>query len=374
MQITPKHKGGNNNNMKNSTMMSKTIIRKILVTYTYVTIWILLSGSVIIFNKYILDKKLYNWPFPLSLTMIHMGFSSILSFLLIKVFKLCELPNNMSTSYYFSSIVPIGVLYALSLWSSNSAYIYLSVSFIQMLKALMPVMVYTLNVFLKTQRFEAKIMTNMIVISIGVAIAAYGEAKFDIYGVLLQIVALVFESTRLVLIDMLLKSKGINLNPVTSLYYIAPSCFVFLSIPWFLVEFPILWRKTVGFEVDFVVFTSNCVCAFGLNLAVFLLVGKTSALTMNVAGVVKDWLLIAISWSVIKDTITEVNLMGYFLAFLGVLYYKGLGFQKLKAEEALKKEEEGHCVDDEETKKLLVGEKEIDWVNNNNKKNDDTQN
>jgi hypothetical protein len=30
-------------------------------------------------------------------------------------------------------------------------------------------------------------------------------------------------------------------------------------------------------------------------MAVFLLIGKTSALTMNVAGVVKDWLLIALS-------------------------------------------------------------------------------
>lgn len=30
-------------------------------------------------------------------------------------------------------------------------------------------------------------------------------------------------------------------------------------------------------------------------MSVFLLIGKTSALTMNVAGVIKDWLLIALS-------------------------------------------------------------------------------
>ncbi|KAG2308317.1 hypothetical protein Bca52824_028065 [Brassica carinata] len=35
---------------------------------------------------------------------------------------------------------------------------------------------------------------------------------------------------------------------------------------------------------NFVIFGTNSVCAFALNLAVFLLVGKTSALTMNVAG------------------------------------------------------------------------------------------
>ena len=38
----------------------------------------------------------------------------------------------------------------------------------------------------------------------------------------------------------------------------------------------------------------------GLNMAVFLLIGKTSALTMNIAGVVKDWLLIALSWLLYK--------------------------------------------------------------------------
>jgi hypothetical protein len=32
-----------------------------------------------------------------------------------------------------------------------------------------------------------------------------------------------------------------------------------------------------------------------LNMSVFLLIGKTSALTMNVAGVLKDWLLIIVS-------------------------------------------------------------------------------
>lgn len=32
---------------------------------------------------------------------------------------------------YSSRVVPIGLLYALSLWLSNSSYLYLSVSFIQ---------------------------------------------------------------------------------------------------------------------------------------------------------------------------------------------------------------------------------------------------
>ncbi|XP_057550826.1 probable sugar phosphate/phosphate translocator At2g25520 [Amaranthus tricolor] len=315
--------------------LSDGVIKKIVLSYTYVAIWIFLSFTVIVYNKFILDRKMYNWPYPISLTMIHMSFCSSLAFLLVKVLKLVE-SVTMSREVYFSSVVPIGALYACSLWLSNSAYIYLSVSFIQMLKALMPVAVYSIGVLLKKENFKGVIMGNMIAISVGVAIAAYGEAKFDTWGVFLQLGAVAFEATRLVLIQILLTSKGINFNPITSLYYVAPCCLVFLSIPWILVEYPLL-RDSSSFHLDWFIFGTNSVCAFALNLAVFLLVGKTSALTMNVAGVVKDWLLIAFSWSVIKDTVTPINLFGYGLAFLGVAYYNHYKLQALKAKDAQKK-------------------------------------
>ncbi|XP_043724392.1 probable sugar phosphate/phosphate translocator At5g25400 [Telopea speciosissima] len=327
--------------------LSESVVKKILLSYAYVAIWIFLSFTVIVFNKYILDKKMYNWPFPISLTMIHMAFCSSLAFLLVRVFKFVE-PVTMSRDLYLSSVVPIGALYSFSLWFSNSAYIYLSVSFIQMLKALMPVAVYSIGVLFKKETFKTECMANMLSISFGVAVAAYGEARFDTWGVILQLAAVAFEATRLVMIQILLTSKGITLNPITSLYYVAPCCLVFLFVPWILVEFPVL-KQTSSFHFDWPIFGTNSLCAFALNLAVFLLVGKTSALTMNVAGVVKDWLLIAFSWSIIKDTVTPINLFGYGLAFLGVAYYNHSKLQALKAKEAQKKAAQA----DEESGRLL---------------------
>ncbi|KAH6790805.1 Drug/metabolite transporter superfamily protein [Perilla frutescens var. frutescens] len=334
--------------------LSDGVMKNIILSYTYVGIWILLSFTVIVYNKYILDKKLYNWPFPISLTMIHMAFCSLLASAAVRLLRLVE-PASLSRRVYFSSVVPIGALYALSLWLSNSAYIYLSVSFIQMLKALMPVAVYSIGILLRKDSYKSNTMLNMLAISAGVAIAAYGEAKYDSWGVLLQLGAVVFEATRLVLIQILLTSKGINLNPITSLYYVAPSCFAFLSIPWLFVEFPLLRNRISGLEFDFLIFGTNCVCAFALNLAVFLLVGKTSALTMNVAGVVKDWLLIAFSWSVIKDNVTPLNLFGYGLAFLGVGYYNRAKLQALKAKEGQRKLQAAAAEEVEEAGRLLDG-------------------
>lgn len=327
--------------------LSDGVLKKIILSYTYVAIWISLSFTVIVYNKYILDRKMYDWPYPISLTMIHMGFCSSLAYILVSVLKVVE-PVQMTRDIYLKSVVPIGLLYSLSLWLSNSAYIYLSVSFIQMLKALMRVAVYSIGVLLKKDGFKGDTMTNMLSISFGVAIAAYGEAKFNSWGVMLQLGAVCFEATRLVLIQILLTSKGITFNPITSLYYVAPCCFAFLSIPWIIVEFPKL-RDTSSFQFDYLIFGTNSLCAFALNLAVFLLVGKTSALTMNVAGVVKDWLLIVFSWSVIKDTVTPINLLGYGIAFLGVAYYNHAKLQALKAKEVEKKATQ---VDDESGKLL----------------------
>ncbi|KAK2966308.1 hypothetical protein RJ640_018119 [Escallonia rubra] len=329
--------------------LSAAVLKQIILSYTYVVTWMTLSCGVILYNKYILDRNMYNWPYPITLTMIHMAFCSALAFLIVRV--LGRVPSaNMPLSIYLKSVVPIGVLYALSLWASNSAYIYLSVSFIQMLKALTPVAVYSWGILLKKDPFKPSVMLNMVAISVGVAIAAYGEAKFDVLGVVIQLCAVLFEAARLVIIELLLKSKGITLNAITTLYYVAPSCLLFLSIPWFIVEYPAL-REASSWNLDLFTFGTNAVWAFGLNLAVFLIVSNLSALTMNVAGVVKDWILIGISWSVIKDRVTPVNLMGYVVALLGVLYYQQAKLQAMK--KAVDKEKEGQGEGDVEGGRLL---------------------
>jgi hypothetical protein len=49
---------------------------------------------------------------------------------------------------------------------------------------------------------------------------------------------------------------------------------------------------------------------------------QTSALTMNIAGVVKDWLLIGLSVLLYQSPISRVNLGGYSIAFVSVRRWK----------------------------------------------------
>jgi hypothetical protein len=56
-------------------------------------------------QKYILDRKMYNWPYLVSLTMIHMAFSSGLTFLLVRLFKVVEPSASMAQELYLRSIM-----------------------------------------------------------------------------------------------------------------------------------------------------------------------------------------------------------------------------------------------------------------------------
>lgn len=298
--------------------------------------------AVIMFNKWILAY--YGFPFPLALTMWHMFFCSSVAFLLVRVFRVVK-SIGMSSKDYQRRVVPIGLLYAASLWLSNSAYLYLSVSFIQMTKALMPGLVYMIGCIMGTEVFTTKVTVNMVVIAIGVAIAAYGELNFVMIGVVEQLSSLLFEATRLMLVQVLINSQGLGMNPIQSLYYVSPACFVCLSIPFMALEFPLISERieSGSLNISPVVMLGNAFSAFALNLAVFLLVGKTSALTMNIAGVLKDWILIWMSANVFAAPVSALNLAGYFLAFLAVCYYNNHKLQQMRSREKAnaKDEEEG---------------------------------
>ena len=120
-------------------------------------------------------------------------------------------------------------------------------------------------------------------------------------------------------------AQGLKLNPITSLYYLSPLCFACLLLPFAIIELPRLQnrmqREGGAFPVPVWMLLANACTALGLNLSVYALIGQTSALTMNVAGVVKDWLIIIASAYLFGNLVNGMQVGGYLFAFVGVLYY-----------------------------------------------------
>lgn len=86
----------------------------------------------------------------------------------------------------------------------------------------MPVATFLMAITMRTDKPRCDIFWNMILVSAGVVIASVGEIHFNIVGTLFQVTGIAAEALRLVLTQVLLQKKGLTLNPITSLYYIAP--------------------------------------------------------------------------------------------------------------------------------------------------------
>lgn len=195
---------------------------------TYIIVWISISCTMILFNKAVLDQL--EFPFPMCLTTWHMFVATILTQIMSKYTEL--LPGvkekKVDMNVIKTQLVPVSLCFAVSLVLSNKAYIYLSVSFIQMLKAATPVAVLVLSFTFALEKPSAAELAIVLIIAVGVAIASIGELKFSTVGFVFQTLGILAESSRLVLTNVLMKQ--LKLDPLSSLYYIAPLCCFFIGM------------------------------------------------------------------------------------------------------------------------------------------------
>ncbi|KAJ0120432.1 hypothetical protein J7T55_015159 [Diaporthe amygdali] len=295
----------------------------------YIAVWIACSSGVIIFNKWVLATAKFN--FPLFLTTWHMVFATTMTQIMAKCTSTLDSRHKvpMNTQTYMRAIVPIGIMFSLSLICGNVAYLYLSVSFIQMLKATNAVVTLFATWAFGIAPPNMKVLGNVGIIVLGVVIASFGEIKFDLVGFVYQVSGIVFEALRLVMIQRMLSSAEFKMDPLVSLYYYAPACAVINGVVTLFVEAP---RMTMGDIYGVGIFTllANAFVAFLLNVSVVFLIGKTSAVVLTMSGILKDILLVIASLVIFQDPVTLQQYFGYSIALGGLCYYK-LGAEKLQS-------------------------------------------
>ncbi|KAH0431717.1 DUF250 domain membrane protein [Colletotrichum camelliae] len=294
----------------------------------YVIVWISLSSSVILFNKWILDTL--NFRYPVILTTYHLTFSTIMTQILARWTTVLDGRKSvkMTGRVYMRAIVPIGVFFSLSLICGNLTYLYLSVAFIQMLKATTPVAVLLSGWALGVSQPNLKVFLNVSIIVVGVIIASMGEIKFVWIGVIYQIGGVIFEALRLTMVQRLLSSADFKMDPLVSVYYFAPVCAVMnlaVALVW---EIPKVSMEQV-YNVGLFTFFLNGLCAFLLNVSVVFLIGKTSSLVLTLCGVLKDVMLVVASMMIWGTQVTGLQFFGYSIALGGMVYYK-LGYEQIK--------------------------------------------
>eukprot|EP01041_Mallomonas_annulata_P003410 gene3410-6771_t len=247
-----------------------------------------------------------DFPFPMCLTTWHMVLATFLTQLMARTTSM--LPGvhekKVTMEVIQTQILPVSLFFAVSL----------------MLKAFTPVAVLTFSFFAGLEKTSCLEMYIVTIICIGVAMTSVGEMYFSLAGFTFQCLAILAESARLVLTNILLKQ--LKLDPLSSLYYIAPLCAFFIGVASLIFEvqdLPIERMQSSDFVITMLI---NGAVAFTLNVAVVLLISNTSALTLTLAGIVKDIMLVVLSVSVFGSPVTLLQYAGYGIALLGLNLHK----------------------------------------------------
>ncbi|GJN94420.1 hypothetical protein Rhopal_007500-T1 [Rhodotorula paludigena] len=280
-----------------------------------IAIWIALSSSVIMMNAWILGKKEgdLNFHFPIFLTSTHLIYATIATRIMRRFTHLIDGVDNIQMSWdrWYKNIVPIGALFSASLIFSNFAYLTLSVSFIQMLKAFTSVAVLGMSVLMGLDNWDKRKGLVVGGISAGVALASYGELKFVFSGFVFQCLGILFEATRLVAIQKLL--QGMRMDPLV--------CAVFNSLLIIPVEGFAPLEQVLDKVGPFTLFI-NCNVALLLNVSVVFLIGCASSLVLTLSGVLKDILLVVGSVVLFGTPVTLIQCIGYGIALVGLFIFK----------------------------------------------------
>lgn len=274
----------------------------------------------ILFNKAVLSNM--NFPFPMFLTTWHMALATFITQVMARTTS--RLPGvhekKVDANALKTKIMPVSAFFALSLVLSNKAYIYLSVSYIQMLKAFTPVAVLSFSYFAGLEKPSYVELYIVSLICVGVAMTSAGETYFSWIGFVFQALGITFESSRLVLMNVLM--KGLKLDSLSTLYYVAPLCAAFIGPAFLIFEYQSMpWERMFTFEFIGIMLINGLV-AFTLNVAVVLLIENTSALTLTLAGIVKDILLVVSSVLFFGTPVTLLQYTGYSFALIGLNAHK----------------------------------------------------
>lgn len=201
-------------------------------------------------------------------------------------------------------------------------------------KSSSPVFVLLLSFAAGIVKPSRRLAASILLMAAGLALSIEGELNFNALGFAMCLGAGFLAALRIVLSHTVLHGEGRDgLDSITLLYIAAPSSAASILPVAIPLEMSSIIESNFYRDASLFWFTLWCVLAGGilainLNFSEFVLVGRTSALTLNVAGNIKVVAVSILSVILFKTRISTMNILGYVVCGLGVWLYKAEKSQK----------------------------------------------
>ncbi|GAB5369674.1 hypothetical protein AAMO2058_001425600 [Amorphochlora amoebiformis] len=285
----------------------------------------------IMVNKTILRD--YDFPFPITHTCYTSLFCASSVWAYVHIFGVnLSISNRVTFKFYMRNIMPIGFLQGATIVLGMTSYLYLSVSFVQMLKASTPVMIVIFLRFFRLETPTFLIVVSVLIICSGTVMSSYGEMHFKILGVLSMLSAQVAEALRLVFTQKLL--RNLKFTVVENLYYVTPAAVMWVLLAAIFLEFPRMESKHLAIVRDnYKIFIIAGCLGIGVNTINSVVIKFTGSLMMKLLATARNASLILFNVAFMGEAVSAIQFCGYIVSLGGFILFNYL---KITAKNATK--------------------------------------
>ncbi|KAG6476838.1 hypothetical protein ZIOFF_066086 [Zingiber officinale] len=274
----------------------------VLKTLFYISVWYTFSTCLTLYNKTLLGDKLGKFPAPLLMNTFHFTLQAVLSKIVVCIqSRGGDVGATMTWKDYFSKVVPTALGTALDINLSNVSLVFISVTFATMCKSASPIFLLLFAFAFRLETPSIKLLLIIIIIS---------------FGILLT---------------------GLK-NPITLMSYVTPAMAVVTLIlslvidPWHDFDTNVYFDNSWHVIRSCLLMLTGGALAFFMVLTEYILISATSAVTVSIAGVVKEAVTIVVAVFYFHDPFTLLKGVGLLIIIIGVSLFNWYKYEKMKGQ------------------------------------------
>jgi len=221
----------------------------------------------------------------------------------------------------FKKLVPIGLIFAVSISCGNIAYTYSSVPFLQMCKAFNSVLVFCISLAIGTVKFTFMEFTLILMICIAVMCTVTGEVEPSMMGLMFQGTSQLFEVSKVALQSKIM-TEGEKLDPMSFLLVQVPVTLLglisYIALTHgvaFNAYYQTVWLSMKANRLHLIMNSMN---AFLLNCAIALTIDAVKGIRYIMIGIVKDIMIVCMAVVLFKAHLSQQQFIFYPLALVSI--------------------------------------------------------
>lgn len=343
---------------------SSLSVADVLKTLFFILLWYIFSTFLTLYNKTLLGDDLGRFPAPLLMNTVHFSMQAVLSNAITWFWSQRFQPGvTMSWKDYFLRVVPTALGTALDINLSNASLVFISVTFATMCKSAAPIFLLLFAFAFRLETPSIKLISIILIISFGILLTVAKETEFQFWGFIFVMLAAVMSGFRWCMTQILLQKEAYGLkNPLTLMSYVTPIMALATALLSLILDPWDEFKRNNYFNNSWHVMRSCLLMFFGGTLAFimvlteYVLVSVTSAVTVTIAGVVKEAVTILVAVFYFHDQFTWLKGAGLLIIMVGVSLFNWYKYQKLHVGQDNETEKEGSVTTKAAAKYVILEE------------------